>query len=127
MSPPLPEVLSERGVNAMPFCVSGDHLGPGGSAGAWGARSPAAGHRPCLTEHLIRVAPLVVVPTQNLHQIAVDDLGELEIDDRCARIADDVRRHERVTRYSEHSGIALAAGLFREDPIHLVDAGLLRG
>src|SRR6185295_19888164 len=84
-------------------------------------------YRPCLTEHLIRVAPFVVVPAHDLDQIAIDDLGELKIDDGRAWVTDDVRRDQRVTRYSEHSGIALAGGLFREHLIYLVDAGLPRG
>ena len=73
--------------------------------------------------HLIRVAPLVVVPAHDLDQIAVDDLGELEIDDGGARIADDVGRDERIARYAEHAGVALRFGFFREDLVHLVDAG----
>ena len=60
------------------------------------------GHRHRLADHLICVAPLVVVPTHDFDQVPVDDLGEIEIDDGRARIADNVGRNERITRYAEH-------------------------
>src|SRR5688572_30783313 len=59
-------------------------------------RAYALSYRYRLAEHLIRVAPLVVVPAHDLDQVAVDHLGQLEIDDGCAGVADDVRRNERI-------------------------------
>jgi hypothetical protein len=49
-----------------------------------------AGHGQSFSEHLVRESPFVVVPAHDLDQVSVDDSGEIEIDDGCARITNDV-------------------------------------
>ena len=39
----------------------------------------------------VRITPLIVVPGDDLHQVAVDDLGQLRIEDARRRVANDVR------------------------------------
>src|ERR1041384_6513771 len=57
----------------------------------------ALAHRKRLADHLICVAPLVVVPAHDLDQTPADDLGKLKIDDGRLWITYDVRRNKRVT------------------------------
>ena len=51
----------------------------------------SACRRQRLAQHLIRVAPFVVVPAHDLEQVPADDPGQLEIDNGRTRIANDVR------------------------------------
>src|SRR3954447_8816902 len=44
----------------------------------------------------IRVAPLVVVPGEELHECPVDHLGLLGVEDRGVRVGDDVRGDDRI-------------------------------
>jgi hypothetical protein len=62
--------------------------------------SAPVGHGDGLAYHLIRVTPLVVVPTHDLEQIAVDDFCQLQIDNRGARIADDIGGDERIAGHA---------------------------
>src|SRR6267142_1562294 len=50
-----------------------------------------------------RVSPLVVVPGDHLHQIAVHHLGELRIDDGAVRIAQHVARHHGIGSVFENA------------------------
>src|SRR6185312_15417915 len=69
------------------------------SPGSYAARAGTTpGRRHRLSEHLVGVAPFVVVPAHDLDQIPVNDPRELEVDNGRARIADDVRRNQRVVR-----------------------------
>src|SRR5688572_11989332 len=84
-------------------------------------------YRKGLTHHLIRVAPLVVVPAHDLDQITVDDTGEVEVDDGRPWIADDVGRNQRIMRDPQHPGVALRFRFFSEDLVYFVDRGLAGG
>src|SRR5260370_27676406 len=53
-------------------------------------------------DHTAGVSPLVVVPGDHLHQIAVHHLGELRIDDGALRIAQHVARHHCIRSIFEH-------------------------
>src|SRR5919106_1097594 len=44
----------------------------------------------------LRVAPLVVVPREDLHELPVDDRGLLGVEDRRVRVGDDVGGDDRV-------------------------------
>jgi hypothetical protein len=46
-------------------------------------RIVARGHRECLTQHLVGVAPFVVVPTHDFHEVTTDDLSEFQVNDGC--------------------------------------------
>ena len=54
-----------------------------------------------LADHLLGEAPFVVVPGHYLDERAVDDPGEVEVDDRGTRVADDVRGDQRILRNTE--------------------------
>lgn len=69
-------------------------------------------HRKRLSDHLAGIAPLIVIPTHNLDQIAIHDLRHVDIDDRRARILNDVGRHDRIFRDTQHTGIPIAPRLF---------------
>src|SRR5712692_1378459 len=60
------------------------------------------------------VSPLVVVPGDDLHQIAVHHLGESRVDDGAVRIAQHVARHHRI------------GGVF-ENPLQLSLRGCFQG
>src|SRR4030095_4828966 len=49
-----------------------------------------------------RVAPLVVVPGQNLHEIAIHDFRVRRVDDTRIRIALEVHGHEFICRIGEY-------------------------
>src|SRR5439155_18400224 len=73
-----------------------------------------------LADHLVGEAPFVVVPGHHLDQRAIDDPGQLEIDDGGTRVANDVGGHERVRGHTQDGLLAARGGLF---PKHLVDLG----
>ena len=57
-------------------------------------------HRPASrVDAAARVAPLVVVPGQDLEEVAVHHLGIRRVDDRGVRIAAEVDRHELGVRH----------------------------
>ena len=62
----------------------------------------------CLSYQLVAISPFVIISTHGLHRVAVDHLGELQINDGCAGIFDNVRGHERVTANPQDTDIAIA-------------------
>src|SRR4051794_3117888 len=71
----------------------------------------------------VRVAPLVVVPGADLHQIA-DDHRHPGVEDRRVRRLDDVARDDRVLGVREDSLKVAGVGLLLEQRVDLLDAGL---
>src|SRR5262245_55258620 len=51
----------------------------------------------------VRIAPLVVVPREDLHEIAVHHLGVRHVDDRGVRVALEIDRHQLFFRAVEQS------------------------
>src|SRR6266487_5066733 len=60
-----------------------------------------------LANHLVGETPLVVVPTHDLDQGAIDHTSHLEIHDRCTRIADDVGRNQWLLGDAEDASITI--------------------
>ena len=71
-------------------------------------------HADGLPDHLTGVAPFVVIPAHHLHQIAVNDLRHLAVDDRGPGILNDIRRNHGILRHANHSGIAVAPRFFQK-------------
>src|SRR5690349_22922182 len=70
----------------------------------------------------VRVAPLVVVPADDLDLVA-DDLGQRSVEDARGGVGDDVGGHDRVGRVLEE----LAVGGSLDDLVDLLDGGLATG
>ena len=66
----------------------------------------------------VRVAPLVVVPRQHLHEVAVHHLGVRRVDDRRVRVALEVDRHELFVGVGEDA-LERAVGRFLERGVDL--------
>src|SRR5437762_6649246 len=62
--------------------------------------------------HAAREAPLVVVPRQHLHEVAVDDARELGIEDRGIRAAVEIRGDERLLAVLKDALQGTVGGLF---------------
>ena len=63
---------------------------------AWSSETLPWHDRNCQVGHAAGVAPLVVVPGNNLDHVAVDNGGELPVDDGGAAVALQVHRHQRI-------------------------------
>src|SRR3954454_8591328 len=74
----------------------------------------------------VRVAPLVVVPGDDLHEPALDHHRQRGVEDRGVRRLDDVRRDDRVLVVLEDPGQVAAVGLLLEDAVDLLDARVSR-
>ena len=82
-----------------------------------------------LLEHVdaaVGVAPLVVVPGDDLHERALHDRGQQAVDDRRVRVADDVRGDDRVLGVLQDPGEG-ALGGGGERGVDLLDARRLAG
>jgi hypothetical protein len=57
----------------------------------WPAPNPG-----CLSYPLVAITPFVIIPTHDLHQVAVDHLSRFPINDGCAGIfimSEDTKKH----------------------------------
>src|SRR5690606_40242986 len=68
----------------------------------------------------VRVAHLVVVPGQDLHQVAHRH-RESGVEDRAVRRADDVGADQRLLAVGEHTGERALRGRGPERLVHLID------
>ena len=71
------------------------------------------------------VAPLVVVPGDDLDHVAAEDHGRVGVDDRGAAVALEVDRHERLVRDAEDA-LERAGGRRAERVVELLDARVAR-
>src|SRR5580765_8716472 len=55
-------------------------------------------HQPEQVDAAVRVAPLVVVPRENFHEVAVHHLRVRGVDDRRMRVALEIDRHQLFGR-----------------------------
>jgi hypothetical protein len=71
----------------------------------------------------VREAPFVVVPGHHLDQRAVDDCGQLQIDDGGTWVADDVGGDQRILRDTEDAVVAGGGCLLPERLVDLCGRG----
>src|SRR5689334_6255112 len=71
------------------------------------------------------IHPLVVVPGDDLHEVAVDDLGEFQVDDGRVLVLDEVRGYQRLFGYREDAFPARALRCLLEERVDLLGGGLL--
>src|SRR5690349_7124803 len=71
------------------------------SGGGTGAGGKLRGHERQEVGATAAVAPLVVVPGDDLDHRPAKHHGARRVDDRGARVAAEVRRHQRLVRYAQ--------------------------
>src|SRR4051812_22688752 len=76
-------------------------------------------------DEAVRVAPLVVVPADDLDLVA-DDLGQARVEDARVRVGDDVAADDRVLGVLEDA-LERAVGGRLDRRVHLVDGRLAAG
>src|SRR5215212_6921028 len=74
----------------------------------------------CLPDHLVGEAPLVVVPTHHLRQVAADHAGHVELDYRRPRIPYDVAGDEGIFGDAEDFPVTLGRGLLSQGGVDLL-------
>src|ERR671912_75987 len=77
-----------------------------------------------LTDHLVGEAPLVVVPTHHLRQVAADHAGHVELDHRRPRIPHDVAGDKRIFGNSEDLPVAFGRGFLAKGSVDLFSGSL---
>src|SRR5918993_2088578 len=78
----------------------------------------------CLPDHLVGEAPLVVVPTHHLRQVAADHAGHVELDHRRPRIPHDVTGDEWILGDAEDLPVTLGRGFLPQGGIDLLGGRL---
>src|SRR5580698_8388886 len=77
-------------------------------------------------EHAVGKTPFIVVPGADLHERALDYLGERRIVDRGVRVVVEIDRHERLIVVRENA-LQGSAGSRLDQFVDLVDGGLTGG
>src|SRR5262245_46613980 len=93
---------------------------PSGAGGRRGRET--GGHESDEIGDAAAVAPLVVVPADDLHHRSVEDRRRRRVDDRAAAVAPAVSRHERVVADTEDA-LHRPVGGGPERVVYLLDAG----
>ena len=121
---------STRTSTRCPLATSRSRTRPLAERRIRGARVAASGDRRARQHPLgqvddaVRVAPLVVVPGDDLHELAVDHHRQRRVEDRRVRRGDDVGRDDRVLVVLEDALEAARVGLLGERRVDLLDARL---
>src|ERR671912_69037 len=78
----------------------------------------------CFPDHLVGEAPLVVVPTHHLRQVAADHAGHVELDHRRPRIPYDVAGDKRILGDAKDFPVTLGRGLLSQSGVYLFSGSL---
>ena len=102
----------EPGISEISFHVPGAHfVASSDQAATWSASS----HLLDQVDDAVRVAPLVVVPRDELDEVVVEGDARLRVDDRRVRVGDEVGRDDVLVGVPEDAGDALSGGRGRRN------------
>jgi len=80
-----------------------------------------------LPDHLVRESPFIVVPSHDLHKIAIHYPRHSPIHDRSIWTFDYVRGNERLVRDLKYRPVRRSIGLFAEDFVDFLRRCITRG